>query len=156
MSVANTELKSHLRLVTTESTPEPVITDRRARDLTQLPPHVRQLRRTILAEALAQGTPINPDAVSVILAAKMASDAPLMLFTEDIVWDLVWFDICNWCGLRRLDIPWGITEAMWFVLHFLTFQELLDPASDHVEDLCAPLQTSSGLDGAGQPRFPFS
>lgn len=154
MPVANTEQTPHLRLVPSNSSPEPIITDRRARDLTQLPPQVRQLRRAVLAAGLQAGVSINPDAVSVILAAKMANQSPLLYFTEDMVWDLLWFDICNWCGQRRIDVPVGVPQAMWLLLKYLDNEGLLDPDSDHLDDLFEPLQTSSGLDPAGHPRFP--
>lgn len=127
---------------------------RRARDLAHFPPEVRRLRRAILSDGLARGRAINPDAVSVILAAKLVHQSPLLHFTEDIVWDLLWFDICNWCGLRRLEVPSGIVAAMWTTLQYLFETELLDPHSDVIDDLCAPLQTSGGLDPMGRTRFP--
>lgn len=154
MPVANSERTPHLRLVPSESSPEPIITDRRARDLVQFPPQVRALRRTVLAAGLQSGVALNPDAVSVILAAKMANQSPLLYFTEDMVWDLLWFDICNWCGQRRIDVPSGVPEAMWALLDYLDAADMLDPTSDDLEDLSGPLLTSSGLDPTGRPRFP--
>jgi len=127
---------------------------RRARDLAHFPPEIRRLRRAIMSDGLARGRAINPDAVSAILAAKLAHQSPLLHFTEDIVWDLLWFDICNWCGLRRLEVPPGIVAAMWVTLQYLSATDLLDAHSDTIDDLCAPLQTSGGLDPMGRTRFP--
>ena len=128
--------------------------ERRARDLVQFPPELRSLRRNILADGLAHGRALSPDAVSVILAAKVVHQSPLLHFTEDIVWDLLWFDICNWCGLRRLEVPSGIVAAMWVTLQYLHQAGLLDAHSDTIEDLCTPLQSSGGLDPLGRTRFP--
>lgn len=79
---------------------------------------------------------------------------PWRYLTEEIVWDLIWFDICNWCGLRNLDIPDGINRAMWFLLHHLHDAGELHPQSDPISQLCGPLCTAGGLDQRGLPRFP--
>lgn len=134
--------------------PEPIAGYRRARDVAHLPPDVRQLRRSVLRAGLARGESINPDALSVILSARLAMAGPLRYMTEEIVWDLLWFDICNWCGLRAIDIPTGVNQAMWSLLHHLHESGEMHPQSDDLEELCTPLYSSGGLDRSGTPRFP--
>lgn len=127
----------------------------RARRRAELSDEARQLRNAVLRAALASGYAINPNAVSVIFGAKSHQQGPLRYFTEDTVWDLVWFDISHWCGTRNLDLPEGLHRALWFILDYLDASGELHPHSDHLDDLRAPLLSSTGLGPDGQPRFEF-
>lgn len=127
----------------------------RVRQIAELSADARALRHQVLRAALASGYPISPDAVTAILGAKAQKRGPLRYFTEDSVWDLVWFDISHWCGCRGLELPGGLHRALWFVLGYLDQVNELHPHSDPVEDLRAPLLSSAGLGPDGTPRFGF-
>ena len=161
MAVRNPTARPQLELIVTEHDDRNGDTfvaspDTRARDLTQFPPQARALRRAVLAAALEAGEPIDPDAISAILAAKLATGTPMYWYSEELVWDLLWFDIGSWCGHRRLEVPRGVPRALWFLLHWLFETDRIDPASDSLDELTEPLLTAGGLDLEGQPRTPAS
>lgn len=128
---------------------------RRARDQVQLSPSSRALRRAVQAWALANGTPVNVDALSMVLAAKVANHVvPVALFTEDMVWQLLWIDVFTWCANRNLDVPDDIAVTLWAVLSYLDEVDGFHADSDPVAELRSPLMSSAGLGPNGDVRHP--
>jgi len=120
-----------------------------------LSPSARRLRRSVLAAGLAKGIPVDATAVTVILAAKMSCHTvPAHLFTEDMVWQLVWIDVFTWCATRRIPVPEGLAEALWDILNHLESTNGFHSDSDAVELLRGPLMSSAGLAADGSARHP--
>lgn len=138
-----------------EKQERPSVGGTRVRDLVQLPPVARRLRRRILANALAVGAPLDDDAVSLVLAAKVASHGiPIDLFTEDTVWQLLWLDVFDWCSARNQPVPDGMAEVLWQMLDHLAATDSLHPGSDPLNILREPLLSSGGVGPTGQTRKP--
>lgn len=102
---------------------------------------------------MAAGEPLDPQAVDVVLSAKTVNHpGPIELFTEHMVWQLVWVDIFTWCSHRNVDVPISITDALWALLTYLESAGRLHCDSDPIDALRQPLITSGGLDTAGRGR----
>jgi len=143
--------------VDTADAPGPGSASTRIRDLTQLPPPARAMRRQVLANALAVGSPLDADAVSLVLAAKLRNHGvPLDMFTEDIVWQLLWLDVFDWCAARNQTVPEGMAEVLWQMLDHLVATVGLHPDSDPLTILREPLRSCGGLGPTGQSRKPLT
>lgn len=130
-------------------------TAREPRHLAQLSRPARTLRRQILAEGLASGSPVDANALSAILAAKIVNHpVPVNLFTEDMVWQLVWIDVFAWCANRGLRLPDDVPETLWTLLNHLHASGELHEQSSPIAELRGPLQSSAGLGSDGSSRKP--
>ena len=120
-----------------------------------LSPPARALRRDVLTAGLARGVPVDGHAVTVILAAKLSCHVvPVHLFTEDMIWQLVWVDVFTWCATRRLPVPDRLAETLWDILNHLEEAGGFHEESDVVDLLRSPLMSSAGLSADGSARHP--
>lgn len=132
-----------------------VTAGREARHVAVLPPAARSLRRRVLAAGLASGCPVDANALSAILAAKVVNHpAPINQFTEDMVWQLVWIDVFSWCSIRGVVVSDVVSETLWTLINFLAEANELHPDSSPVADLLGPLQSCGGLGADGMSRTP--
>jgi len=77
-----------------------------------------------------------------------------MLFTEDIVWQLLWVDVVSWCNGRNVPVPDQVAETLWFLVTHLDASDQLVPGSDPLAFLQSPLVAAGGLDKKGKARHP--
>jgi hypothetical protein len=111
-----------------------------------------QHRERIIAAcewALAQGRPVLPSQVALIVAAKAESDADtgkaLDQWTRTGVYGHLWADAFNWCGDHDTRVPVDLPEALWTYLHYLHAHGLLTVDSDPLKALLDPLRCYGGL-----------
>ncbi len=112
--------------------PPTIVLDRHARKalLGELPPAMRALHVEVLRRTLAEGVPVSPAAVTVVLSAHDdAADRPLC-FTAGHVNELLWYGIAEFCEDYGIEMPDGCREALYAILAFGTALDLLDPESD--------------------------
>lgn len=129
--------------------------DRRARDHAPLSPLGKSLRREVLISGMSSGATVDPDALSAILSAKsMNHRVPLTLFTEDIVWQLLWVDVHQWCSRRRVPVPESVPHTLWNLLSHLHDTQQLASGSDSVELLHGPIVSNCAFDEKGRSRHP--
>ena len=123
----------------------------RARDVAQLLPRARRIRHEAAVWAVQHGCSLDFDALTIILAAKQASDGEITCWTDDDVWHLWWVDLMTWCRMRQVPVPAQLACT------FATFFRYLDDV-DGFEPGSHPLAHLVGaLDAAGaQPRHPSS
>lgn len=101
----------------------------------EFPESLRTLRRIVLTDTMANGVPVNPSALTVVLAAHLdLADGP-MRFTASHVEELLWFGVAEFCEDFGYEMPAGCPEAFHAVLAVACGQELLDDESDPVGDL---------------------
>lgn len=129
--------------------------DRRARDHAPLSPLGKSLRREVLVSGMSSGATVDPDALSAIMSAKsMHHRVPLTLFTEDIVWQLLWIDVHQWCSRRRVPVPESVPHTLWNLLSHLHDTQQLAPGSDSIELLHGPIVSNCAFDEQGRSRHP--
>lgn len=145
----STDAPPHLQLVHSRPAGDP---EHQVRNVT-LTPSALRLRTQVLRRGLATGVPIDIDALTAVLGAKMSGDArPVNHFTEEVVWQLIWVDVFAWCTNRGLDVPDGVLDALWALVNHLEEIEGFHPDSESFEDLQLPLLSSGGLDQSGRRR----
>jgi hypothetical protein len=124
---------------TQDSEVEPRTVDRAVRRalLAELPVDLRRLHVEVLAETLANGLPVNPAALVVVLSAHDdAAEVPLR-FTSVHVEELLWCGVTEFCEDFGLVMPDGCPEALHAVLAVATGASSLDIESDPVAALFA-------------------
>ena len=118
-------------------------------------PSLRSLRSRTLSSSLSLGTPVRPDTVSVVLAAKADRFLePVEVWLEETVRELLWVDVLAWCEHHDLELPLDVPEALWAVLRVLEADGLLGGDSDRIDTLRRPLLEFGGLGRDGQRRHP--
>jgi len=104
---------------------------------------------------MSSGATVDPDALSAIMSAKsMHHRVPLTLFTEDIVWQLLWIDVHQWCSRRRVPVPESVPHTLWNLLSHLHDTQQLAPGSDSIELLHGPIVSNCAFDEQGRSRHP--
>jgi len=103
----------------------------------ELPDELRSVRVAVLRETLANGVPVRPEALAVVLATHHdLADSPLR-FTASHVEELLWFGLSEFCEDLGLDLPNGCPEALHAFLAVVCAGDLLDDASDSVTEVFA-------------------
>lgn len=123
-------------------------------DRTLLTPAARRRRVRCFEWSLANGRPVTGPGVTAVLGAKSGLSEPVDRWTEEVVRELLWVGIENWCLERGVEVPPDTPEALWNLLDHLTAERALAAGSDPIEALRAPLLDCGGLDGQGRRRFP--
>ena len=121
------------------STLAPRVVDRAVRRalVSDLPVELRALRRIVLADTMANGVPVRPSALCVVLAAHLdLADRPLW-FTAGHVEELLWCGLAEFCEDFGLELPEGCPEALHAVLATAGAQGLFDRDSDSASELFA-------------------
>jgi hypothetical protein len=96
---------------------------------------LRRLHVEVLAETLANGLPVNPAALVVVLSAhEDMAEVPLR-FTSVQVEELLWCGVTEFCEDFGLVMPNGCSEALHAVLAVATNSSSLDAESDPVTEL---------------------
>lgn len=119
---------------------------------------VREQHRDLLDAAMEwqEGSEqqTDPDHFALICVGADASydDVGPTLWRRTTVYDVLRFDIPNWCSPRRCLEPRGLPQAMWQWFDFLDHTGRFDPAGDPVGELRKPLLCYGGLDTRGRPR----
>lgn len=89
----------------------------------------------MLSDTMANGVPVRPSALCVVLAAHLdLADSPLR-FTTSHVEELLWCGLSEFCEDVGLELPDGCPEALHAVLAAASAQGLLDDESDPVSAL---------------------
>jgi hypothetical protein len=118
---------------------QPRIVDRAVRRalLAELSVDLRQLHVAVLAETLANGLPVNPAALVVVLSAHDEMAEVALRFTSVHVEELLWCGVTEFCEDFGLVMPDGCPEALHAVLAVATRSSSLDVESDPVSALFA-------------------
>lgn len=96
--------------------PQAVGTAQRRALLSELDPALRRLHCATLRATLADGVPVSPSALSVVLSAHDEYGEELLLFTGAHVSELLWFAVAEFCSEYALQVPEGCQEALHAVL----------------------------------------
>ena len=92
---------------------------------------------------MACGVPVDPAALTVVLAAHLeAADEPLK-FDGDHVSQLLWYEVLEFCTDSGIQLPSGCAAALHAVLAVLVQQEQLGDAD--VVELFRPFDELGGL-----------
>ncbi len=126
---------------TSENPPVPSVkpVDRAMRRalLAELPQELRAVRMIVLRDTLANGIPVRPEALAVVLAAHHDLAESALTFTAAHVQELLWFGVSEFCDDLGLELPDGCPEALHAFLAVVCAGELLDAASDPVTEVFA-------------------
>jgi hypothetical protein len=126
---------------TTNSSPETplLVSDRSVRRalLAELPVSLRRLHVSVLADTLANGVPVRPAALAVVLSAHDDLAEACLRFTSEHVNELLWCGIAEFCEDYGIAMPDGCAEALYSVLATASASGILEADSDAVADLFA-------------------
>jgi hypothetical protein len=127
-----------------------------ARRAVHLSPFLLQHRRAVARWALAQGRPLNLDAITVILAVReFEADTDGVPFTRWTTRGLVgflWGSAISWCDAREIEVPTGLNESLWTYLSFLAAEHELASGSASLSALREVLVETGGLSRSGRAR----
>ncbi|NNC80611.1 MAG: hypothetical protein HKN94_10710 [Acidimicrobiales bacterium] len=96
----------------------------------ELPAGLRDLRLATLTESMRNGVPINPWALTVLLAAHADRVDDPMVWMVDDVETLLWHAITDFVTERGLRPPEDCGSALHACLAAAVREELLEPGSD--------------------------
>jgi hypothetical protein len=119
---------------------------------------LREHRRAVSRYALAEGRPLNLDAITAILAAKQVEaehdGRPFTRWTTDGLVGFLWGTVVEWCTARGLGLPAGTAESLWTYLTFLDDTGELASGSARIDHLRQALRENTGITAAGRARHP--
>ena len=140
--------------MTTETAPTTVS----ARRAVRLSPRLRQHRCDVARFALASGSPLNLDAITVILAMRDAeassSKVPFTRWTDRRVTALLWGNVLEWCAINGVAEPENVAETLWTYLTYLFEVGELASGSSRLAELRLALVENAGVTRAGRARHP--
>lgn len=105
----------------------------------ELPTDLRRLRVATLADTLANGVPVDPFALTVVLSALDETCVEPLLITRSQVEELLWIGIERFCGQAGIPTPAGCAPALHAALAYALASDQLVPGSDSTVQLFAPL-----------------
>jgi len=111
--------------------------DMRRALVAELPEELRAVRLTVLRDTLANGVPVRPEALAVVLAAHHDLADSALTFTAAHVQELLWFGVSEFCEDLGLGLPDGCPEALHAFLAVVCAGDLLDETSDSVTEVFA-------------------
>ena len=129
---------------------DPVTDDRCGRAtwrpiVVSLPHDVRELRRRVLAETLANGVPVSLAGVTVALAAHVTlCEAPLV-WTREHIETLLWFGMQQTVRDLGVALPEDAADALYAIVAVCVDSEFQHPDNDQVAELFAPLRELTRL-----------
>jgi len=106
----------------------------------ELPEPFRQLRTAIMVETLANGVPVEPRALTVVLSALAELTNNTLVVTSPTVERLLWVGIENFCDEEGIAAPDGCIDALHAVLAVGTATLVFERGSDGAAELFTPLQ----------------
>jgi len=125
-----------------------------ARQAIQLSADLRMHRVEVSRWALAQGRPLNLDAITVVLAVRQfEADADGQAFTRWTTQRLIaflWGSAVEWCDVHGVALPEGLNETLWSYLSFLDKTKTLAGGSSKLGQLRSVLVEMGGLTKAGR------
>ena len=99
--------------------------------------------------ALAQGRPLLPSHIALIVAAKadrrQDDGEALDHWTRPGVYGHLYSAMFNWCTFHDTRVPVDLPEALWTYLHYLHEHAMLTVDSDPLKALLDPLRCYGGL-----------
>lgn len=122
----------------------------RARQITRLDTEARQLRHNVACWAMATGTPVAFDALSIVLAAKSELPGPLRRWEDEDVWRLWWIDLSTWCIRHQIPAPADLAPTMRTLFAYLEANNAFEMGSHGRAQLCHAL----GAAGATTAHHP--
>ncbi len=96
----------------------------------ELEPATRALHVEVLRVTLAEGVPVNPGALAIVLSAHDERAPQPLLFTANDVTELLWFGVAEFCEEYGLEVPAGCSDALHAVLAIGDATGQLHPDSD--------------------------
>ena len=70
--------------------------------------------------ALAQGRPVDPDILGLVIAGKLSwGDEPLDRWMRIDVYGHLYSRVPNWCTMQRVMVPIDVPEVLWMYLWYL-------------------------------------
>lgn len=87
--------------------------------VTAFPSEIRRLRLEVLKTTMASGVPVDPGAVTVVLAAHLDRAAEPLQFTPEHVAELLWYGIIRYCDDVGIGVPPGSPLALHALLAVL-------------------------------------
>lgn len=95
---------------------------------------------------MARGRPVDADAASAVLAAKVArAPEPVELLDDDIVTELLWVDVFAWCGDHGVPPPTAVAATLHTWVDQLASVGRLAPGSDGVDALHDAINAAGGV-----------
>jgi hypothetical protein len=129
-----------------------------ARRAVTLSPELRQHRCEVARYALANGLPLNLDAVTIIIATKAIESAaegrPFTRWTGRRVVAFIWGTVQEWCAGQGVEAPANTAESLWTYLTFLFEEGQLASGSSPLGELRGALIDNAGVTRAGRARHP--
>lgn len=108
--------------------------------VSELPAELRRLRVDTLAHTLANGVPVDPRALTIVLSALDETCGESLLLTRATVEQLLWIGIEQFCTSAELETPAGCVEALHAAVAVADGTKLLAPESDSTPQLFRPFQ----------------
>lgn len=118
-----------------QSRPRSGRTSRRRYPVALLPMPLRSLRRDVIAWCLRTATPVDPDTLTAVLAAKCQLPGPWFRWSAHDVQRLCWVEIVDWCDNFGVAPPADATHTLAALLCHLVASEQLAAGSDSIRDL---------------------
>ena len=127
-----------------------------ARQAIALDPDLRHQRHLVARWALAEGRPLNLDAITVILAVRAfeaeADRAPFTRWTTRGLVGFLWGSATTWCETQGVELPSSLNESLWTYLSYLSAERELASGSATLAQLREVLVESGGLNRSGRAR----
>lgn len=134
--------------------------NRPARTAVTLPPELRRHRLGVMRWALANGRPLNLDAITLILAVRSFEQRldrrPFLQWTGPSVMTFLWASTIEWCDQHDVALAENMAETLWTYFDSLHDRDAFASGSDGVGLLRSALQEHGGLgpDGRQHRRGP--
>jgi hypothetical protein len=127
-----------------------------ARAAITLSPDLRVHRVEVSRWALAQGRPLNLDAITVVLAVRrFEADTDGQAFTRWTSQRLIaflWGSAVEWCDVHGVEMPEALNESLWTYFSYLDRTKTLAGGSSQLSQLRDVLVEMGGLTKAGRSR----
>ena len=123
-----------------------------------LEPTLRRHRCEVARFALAEGLPLNIDAITVILAAKQVESAtekrPFTRWTQRGLVAFLWGTATEWCAAHGVELPPTTAESLWTYLTFLFEHRELASGSARLTALREALCETADVNREGRALRP--
>ena len=113
--------------------------------VSSLPHNVRQLRRQVLAETLANGLPVSLAGVTVALTAHVTLCETPLVWSRDHIETLLWFGMQQTVRDLGVELPEDAAEALHAIVALCVDSEYQSADSDASAELFAPLRELTRL-----------
>lgn len=126
-------------------TPTPVDRTVRRTLTNELPLGLRRVYTRVLGHTLNQGVPVKPDALAVLLTVlDERFDEPLR-FSPEMVEQLLWYEVAEFCAEHSLEAPIGCGEALFALVAISIADESLGARAEDPEAVFGVLRQLSSV-----------